>query len=448
MDNSVIDDDTLEPLASRRGSIILSPYRFVILVLYSLGAMQNLMMWNMLYPLQTTLKNSYNLPLEIINFGTSIIQNVTYLPGTILTNYLFDEIGIRCGVIIGSIITLVGLWIRIFADKSFYYILASHTLGGIAQPLFFNIPQKISAVWFGPQERNYATTVMVSCFTLAGLISVFVPQYFVDANVEPGPKAIAQINYMFIFMAIVGTVFLFPSLIFMRDKPPHPPGNAASFTKFGHLRGLKMIMKNKNCIIFLIAHGIIHGVLITQSYVNQPQYDPFLIDFVTVGDLLALNALVSIPGGLLGAYYVTKTRKYKSSLSWLNIITTLSILGTLLVAYTKSNVVIAIFYIAVGFLTAPLLPISLEFLVEISFPVGEATSGGAMIMLSEIFSGIFSFILALILDEGTQHSSVVSFIIMTFLCAAASLIFIFTKEDLRRSKYEVDIFLPQEETKD
>jgi len=448
MENSIVDEELSEPLKRRRSSIILSPYRFVVFILYTIAAMQNLMMWNLLYPLQTTLKNAYNLPLELINFGTTNIQNVTYIPGTILTNYLFDEIGIKCGLLVGSILTLGGLWIRVFADRSFYYILAGHTLGGIAQPLFFNIPQKISAVWFGPEERNYATSTMVLGFTVAGLISVYVPQYFVTET--SGIEAINQINHMFMIFAIIGTVCLVPCCIFMKNKPPHPPGNAASFTKFGHIRGLKMLLKNKNCVIFLITNGLIHAVLITQNYVNQPQYDPFMIDFQTVGDLLALNGLVSIPGGLLGAYFVTKTRKYKSSLFWLSIISTISILGTLMVAYTRDNLTISIFYVTVGFVTAPLLPISLEFLVEISFPVGEATSGGALILLSEIFSAIISYVLAYILDEGTQASSVLSFIIMTVLCGAGTLVFIFTKEDLRRSKYERDIFLPveQQPTKD
>ena len=91
-----------------------------------------MMMWNIFYPIQSTLVTAYDLPFYIINFGTSTIQNITAIPGIFLSNYIFDFKGIGPGLVCGTLLTLTGLWVRIFADVSFTYFVIGQILGGLA----------------------------------------------------------------------------------------------------------------------------------------------------------------------------------------------------------------------------------------------------------------------------------------------------------------------------
>lgn len=101
------------------------------------------------------------------NLGTSLIWLIIFPPMTFVSNYIIDEIGLRPGVnycfyfslnfnkiLIGNTLTILGLWVRTFSKDSFYYIFAGQTLGAIGGPCILNTPQKISAVWYPPEEVN------------------------------------------------------------------------------------------------------------------------------------------------------------------------------------------------------------------------------------------------------------------------------------------------------
>src|SRR4051812_30530818 len=111
--------ETKEPL---KKSYTLYKYRFVVWLCFAVAGVPNLGMWNLLYPLQTTLTRAYQLSFTMINYGTSVVQNFTYIPGTFMANYFFDTLGIRSGVICASLLTLAGYWVRSFGNLSFYYI--------------------------------------------------------------------------------------------------------------------------------------------------------------------------------------------------------------------------------------------------------------------------------------------------------------------------------------
>ena len=134
-------------------------YRYWICFFY---AMSNIAL-NVVYitcsPITSDLKYYYDTSDFMIS-STSLMYLVFYMPANFPSNYILDKYGIRAGVTIGTILTLLGAWLRILVNSSFYYVILGSFLSSIGQPLIFNTPAKIAAYWFRPDNRVKATTFL------------------------------------------------------------------------------------------------------------------------------------------------------------------------------------------------------------------------------------------------------------------------------------------------
>lgn len=416
-------------------SIKLYKYRFVILLLVCLSSIPNLAMWDALYPLQSKLQDSYNVSFAIVNFCTVVIQNVSYIPGTFLSSYIFDEIGIKTGVVIGGIFTLLGLWIRCLSRISFYYIFLGHIIAGIGQPFAFNIPQKISSVWFGVNERVYATTVIYISFNLAFSLSSLLPQSFVTDS-DDSTQIIQQIYNMFLFMATASTIIYIPCFMFLKSKPPTAPAKALCVEKQNYVQGIKTMFQRKNCLLFLLSVALNQAGSVSFDYVLQPLFQGFNFPYEIASDFYTIATFLTIPSSLIGAYLLTKTKKYRKTILIFSFLNSGYILGTLLALLTQNRLLVGLYYCLVRCLLGPLFPLILEFSVEIAFPVGEMTSGGIIAMAYEVISIFSSLIADKVLNTINQATSTLVFIFLAFICFTGAIIMIFVKEDLRRLKLD------------
>lgn len=202
------------------------PYRWVLIFCYAITSFQNMAVWTVFTPLQKRLSKAYDLDLTIINFGTTVIQNFMAIPGTLLCNYIFDYKGIRCGIWVGSIMTAASLWIRIFCEESFTYIVIGQTLAGIAQPMFVNTSQTISSIWFAEKERFFTTSLMNVFLTVGSGLGGLIPQFFIDLKDKGKDETLSQVHTMMFWMAVIGSASIIPALILTKDKPPTPPCEA------------------------------------------------------------------------------------------------------------------------------------------------------------------------------------------------------------------------------
>ena len=416
------------------------PYRFVVYILTCLSSMQNFMMWSVVYPLQSTNSDIYDLNLAWIVFGTSSIQNITYLPGTFLANYFYDQIGIRAGTFVGGVLTLAGLWVRSLCGTAdgFWYIMAGHTLGGIGQPFFFNIPQKISSTWFSPKERTYATTGMTIFFSMANSIGSLIPQFFLKDDQSKEEK-ITQIQKMFLFTAILGTISYIPGFLFIRSKPDTPPSAAQEESEKANKdfkQNLKNLWNNKNATIFIIACAFNQSATISFSYILEPLLQAFDFNYEDASNIFSLANFLQIPGAFLGAIVVSKTSKYKLPVIGLSFLGVALILGVMMTAATGLRWLLMTYYCICYFFQGPIVPLTLEFVVELAFPVGEATSGGLIVMLYEIISCPITILTSNYLNHPNKTSATVCFFILAGVCAIGAFMMFFVKEDLRRQKFE------------
>ena len=95
---------------------------------------------------------------------------------------------------------------------------------------------------------------------------------------------------------------------------------------------------------------------------------------------------------------------------------------------------------------APILPIALEYGVELGFPVGEATIGGIWFVVNQGVSALQTFgVDSLLGDNPTAAEGDLSFYIMIGFQIVMIIPMFFVKENLKRKKYEEECSLNQTE---
>mmetsp|Transcript_10168 Transcript_10168/g.8714 ORF Transcript_10168/g.8714 Transcript_10168/m.8714 type:complete len:234 (+) Transcript_10168:198-899(+) len=227
-----------------------------------MSAVNNVLMWLIWSPIQTLLQRTYGIGLTWANFATILISNVTYLPGSILANYVVDTYGLKPGVWLGCVLTGLGQLLRINCDQGFIWLFLGQFVGSFGQPFFYNTPQKISQVWFPANQRTICTAGITTFYTLAMAIGTVLPMAYVDPAEEDHTLAMKQLRVMMEHQFYFGMACYIPTFLFFRNEPPTPPSRAASAQKPDVVKSLKSLMRNVNYMTLLIGSSLIVASLI------------------------------------------------------------------------------------------------------------------------------------------------------------------------------------------
>ena len=110
-----------------------------------------------------------------------------------------------------------------------------------------------------------------------------------------------------------------------------------------------------------------------------------------------------IIGGLFGSgvlgYYADKTHKFKIILVIIQIGSLVSMVGFALLIEMRNPIIATVLGFMIGFIMIPMIPLGFEFACEVTFPIGEAMSGGLLMMLGQIFGIIHVFLISMLTDN-------------------------------------------------
>jgi len=109
---------------------------------------------NIITPIQTTLSNTYDVSSKVVNIP-SIISFLTFSLANIPVSNLLDKRGIRFGLILGNSIYLAGIVICCFINAAFPLLIVGYLIFSVGQPFIVNIPAKLAAQWFLPENVYY-----------------------------------------------------------------------------------------------------------------------------------------------------------------------------------------------------------------------------------------------------------------------------------------------------
>lgn len=116
------EDQTKNHEKAKRIELEEHPYRYWICLFYVIFNISININYIATSPLTKDLQIVYGLSDLVVSSG-ALFYLILYTPVTLPSNYILDKYGIRVGLTFGMIATIIGAWVKIFINDSFYYYL-------------------------------------------------------------------------------------------------------------------------------------------------------------------------------------------------------------------------------------------------------------------------------------------------------------------------------------
>lgn len=391
-------------------------YRWIVLLLFMFINLTLQMLWITYASVTVEAANYYNVA-EFDILLLAMVFMVVYIPVTFIASWVIDTHDFKVGAGTGALLAGVFGFLRFFTFGNYSLILI-FTIGiAVGQPFVLNSITKMSANWFPESERTTATGI--------GLLSQFLG---IMLGLLLTPFLVLGIGFeaMLLIYGIISLTAGILFLVFAKNKPPTPPSSMASKEKVMMLDGLKDLFHNKFFLVlivtFFIGLGIFNMITTYIELIVIPKSSVFDATFAGI-----LGALMLI-GGIVGCVVIPGlSDKYQKRKIFLLITMGLATLSLFVITFTSDAIILLLFGFLFGFGLLAAAPVALEYAVEITHPIPEATSNGMLMMVGQI--GGILFILGL---EGFTTSSGDYFpalLLQSVLLAIAFVSIIFLKEE-------------------
>ena len=370
-----------------------TPYRWFVLTAYSLCTFANQFVWITFSAIATDFSDNYEIPLWKVNMF-SLIYMIIYPFVCIPEGWLIDNFSLRFGIIIASVLNIVGSGIRLFINKdsSLACIYIAQFLCGLFQPALLNSPGKLAANWFREDIRNVITTICCIAVMLGVFVGFLWNLAFIKENSSQKDFKDQVFNYM-LSEFILSVVFSVPSFFIIKDKPDIPPSPSQDKDDQkapGLVESLKILFTNIRFIYLLIATLFGVGYYDIMATIINSLLDLYTITGKQSSVIYAVSCIGGMISSLVISWLLDKYQKFKLFMIILGVLCIiLQALFTLLLelVLTKGLNAYAIglvIYTLIMMFNFPFYTIGMNYACEITYPVGESINGGIMMTMSQL----------------------------------------------------------------
>jgi MFS family permease len=307
---------------------------------------------------------------------------IVYIPVNFLASWVIDKYNLRIGAGIGAILAGVFGFLRFLAGRNYEFALIFQIGIAIGQPFILNSITKLSANWFPESERTTATGLsLISQFIGIALGLFITPMLLVGTDLS-----IMLLTYG-VLSLVSGILFV----VFVKAEPPTPPSKRATVEKVFMFDGIKKIFTNKYFLIlvvlFFVGLGAFNMITTYIELILAPRgYNA--LDAGLIGAIMLL-------GGIIGCVVMSAlSDKYEKRKILILTSVSVTTVSLAILSFTADELLLYMFGFLLGFGILSAGPVALEYAVEITAPVPEATSNGALMMVGQI--GGIIFILGLV----------------------------------------------------
>jgi len=417
--------------------------RFYILAVYSIVTMEQCANWNTWGPVAASAKQVFCLTdadiaslasIGLYGFVATIAPATYLLHRSLRLSVLFGCLAIWLGTMLRCLpLVLPSLPLKVFP----YLVYIAACLISLAGPIAMAGCLSVSANWFPPQERNFATSVG-QMFNALGLGFSFVLSYLIlpgegaetseskngtdcsnsslltleDLSPVDSFNSLMTLQYVH---AGITSVLLFLVLIYFPSKPPQPPSNSAAQERTDFREGFSQLVRLKDAWLILVAYAFPQCLIqLWQSMmvVNLTQLDGLPVSERWVTGLGTILCFTSVAASIVVASLLSRPllrRRMRLSIlvllslaSAIFVVTTLIVEGVISVS-DLSNFKLCLYLLLLPGTSLALAssPITFELSVETCFPVSEGVIGGWMTGWFNCLGVVF-FLVFLIPDIGTR----------------------------------------------
>jgi len=295
----------------------------------------------------------------------------------------------------GGITQTVGAWLR-YAGKGkndFWLLILGSSVAGPALACFISTPSVLAAIWFAENQRSTA----VAIGSLSGVLGLLIAFVLGPAIVNTE----SDIPIFLLVQAIIPTVAVLFVFLFKKE-PSIPPSLATTVDKTPLLQSLKEVFTNTPFVLLLVFFSLGLGVFNALTTVVDQLVNPFGYNTDVAGLLGVLLIALGLVGAGIFSFAVERTRKFKifTMISVWMLIFSFIWMTTALKPNNLAS--LSASWAFLGFFALPLLPLTLEFGVELTFPVPEVVTNGILMLFGQIFGVVFTFVIDAIQQPGAN----------------------------------------------
>lgn len=398
-----------------RSDIRPTKKRYLILVLFCLHSAINAAQWIYLSSITNTVAKYYRVDNMAINW-TSMVYMLVYIPLVVPSTWLFERIGMRNSILLGSLGTSLGSLVKCFSCQPgrFGLLMCGQTLVAISQLFVLSVPPRLASVWFPDDQVSLANACGVFGNQFGIALGFVVPQLVIRSPASGDESLALEATSAGLFKLFVG-IALFSStvsllIMFLFDHTPsRPPGLArlqqikqenaiaeagaqplvldgnVQNASYGFGALLWDLITDVNFVLLMASYGLNVGVFYAISTVLNQMISPTWPDANTLVGRLGLLLIVSgMFGSVISGLILDKTRMYRLVNASLY---SFSLLSMMLFAGTLEWHNLVALYLAVlllGYFMTGYLFIGYEMSNEITWPRPESVTAGLLNLSAQV----------------------------------------------------------------
>ncbi|KAL4635552.1 disrupted in renal carcinoma protein 2 [Arapaima gigas] len=392
--------------------------RWLVLVVFSLLAFMQSVVWNTWGPIQNSAKHVYGF--TDADIAILVLWGpIGYIPW-LLFMWLMDKKGLRPSLLLSALFMVLGAGMRVIPLQDLHLrrwlIHGGQLLNGLAGPTLMSAGPLLSTTWFAPDQRATATAVASLVAYLGSAGSFLIGPLVVPApngttlahavsawrggHIEERLQLVLYAEFGAIALLFVVVLFYFPS------RPPVPPSVAAASQRLSYRSSICRLLSNVRFLMIALAYSVPTGVVAGWSGVLDMVLTPAKVSQVDAGWI----GFWSVVGGCV--FGVAMARFADSIRGMLKLILVLMLAGaslastwftlTCLTRVTHLPSTAATLYtscILVGIFINSSVPIFFELFIETVYPVPEGITCGVVTFLNNLFAGLLLFFLTFYITD-------------------------------------------------
>jgi len=410
-------------------NVKLTFYGYIIVIIYFFLNFINGVHWVTFASCSAKFGKFYHLDNYLVD-TFSLLFMFLYPFGCVPEAYLIDNISMRIGLTISALFLIIGAFLKIFINTSIIFAYIGQFFTAIFQPAILNSPGKIASTWFDDKSRALVTSICCVSNTIGVMFGYIIHDFIIEENIV-NPKIWRESFEFYLLIEFIITIILCIFFIcLMRNKPKNPPSiSQNNYVPMPLKEGIKALRSNINFIKILISLTCIVGFINIFGTIFNSYMALYKIKDSTATYTAAAANFLGIIAALVVGKIIDKSKKYKIAMIVCNIISLLIFIITLILMETVNKKYLGItsficYTLVIGS-SVPIYTSGMDFVCEITYPVGESISEGVIMTCNQIM-GIIGI---LICDSFRTHLKQYKFLtnlfcIFLFIISCVTLFFV------------------------